>query len=571
MIIKKKGCLFILFLIFCVIGAIAAVFFYFNRVVPNTEHVGIEHYGKTKPIFYKGELYATDATGNKESLKLPLDFIQKHIDPSILYEDSSQSVIVTTQDKVVRLRSKGLTSTINEKPYTLKFPIDKQGSTVNVPIDPLQDLYHLDIRENEETGIVVVNQSGDSLAWGLVMSKDKEITTVPMRTGSSVTYPIIGDLALQEEVMIWGEESGWYKVQRKNGMFGYIAKDSIQFQRTEEIPNKVQVKPYIPWKPLGGKINMTWEHVTSKNPDTSKLPAMPGLNVISPTWFHLADVKGNLTNTADASYVKWAHSKGLQVWALFDNGFEPKQTTQALSSYDTRMHMIKQLLSFAQMYKLEGINIDFENVVTADKQNLVQFVREFTPLAHEQELVVSIDVTPKSQSEMWSLFLDRKALAQSVDYMMLMGYDEHWATSPKAGSVASIPWVENAIKKLLEEEEVPSDKLVLGVPTYTRLWTEETVDGKTKVSSKAIFMEKAQTIIKDNKLTPVFQPEVGQNYVEYKEGDKLNKIWIEDAESMKLRTELVKKFNLAGIASWRRGFETQDIWKVIEDSLTKRP
>ncbi|WP_258208923.1 glycosyl hydrolase family 18 protein [Paenibacillus radicibacter] len=569
--IKKKGCLSLLFLFLCVAGVVVAAFYYFNREVPSTEHVGIEYYGKTKPVFYKGELSDSDATGSKESLKLPLGFIQKQIDPSAIYEEASQSVIVTTENKVVRLRTKGLTSTINEKPYTLKFPIDKKGEVVNVPIDPLLELYHLDIRESDETGITIVNQGGDSIVWGSVLAKDKETLTVPIRTRSGVTNPILGDLSPQEEVMIWGEENGWYKVQRKNGMLGYVEKQSIQIDHTEKIASKVPPEPYIPWKPVGGKINMTWEHVTSKNPDTSKIPAMPGLNVISPTWFHLADGKGNLNNTADAAYVKWAQNNGLQVWALFDNGFEPKQTTQALATYDTRMKMIKQLLSFAQMYKLQGINIDFENVVTADKQNFVQFVREFTPLAHEQNLVVSVDVTPKSQSEMWSLFLDRRALAQTVDYMMLMGYDEHWATSPKAGSVASLPWVENAIKKILDEDEVPPEKLVLGVPSYTRLWTEEIVDGKTKVSSRAIFMERAQRIISENKLTPVFQPEVGQNYVEYKEGDKLNKIWIEDAVSMKARTEIVKKFNLAGIASWRRGFETPDIWKVIEEGLTKRP
>jgi spore germination protein YaaH len=234
--------------------------------------------------------------------------------------------------------------------------------------------------------------------------------------------------------------------------------------------------------------------------------------------------------------------------------------------------MIKQLLAFAKLYRLQGINIDFENVYLKDKANLTQFVREMVPLMHEQGLVVSIDVTVKSTSENWSMFYDRRSLAETVDYMMVMTYDEHWASSPKAGSVASLPWVERSIVQIMKEDGVPASKLVLGVPYYTRIWTEQTKDGQTTVTSKAVSMETVNGIIKEKGLKPVFSSETGQNYVEYDDGPgKVSKIWIEDETSMKARIELVKKYDLAGVASWRRGFETSNIWNVISETLEKRP
>ncbi len=265
--------------------------------------------------------------------------------------------------------------------------------------------------------------------------------------------------------------------------------------------------------------------------------------------------------------MKWAHDNQLQVWALFSNSFDPKITTEALSSYDKRMKMTKQLLGFAQSYGLQGFNIDFENVNVKDKANLVQLMREMTPLLHEQGLTVSMDVTPKSNSGMWSLFYDRKALAQTVDYMMVMAYDEHWGSSPVAGSVASLPWVEKSVSQIIAQDAVPPSKIILGVPFYTRIWTEEPKEGKTAVTSKAVFMETAAKLINEKQLTPVFQENVKQNYVEYQEEGKTLKIWLEDSRSMKSRIELVNKLNLAGVGSWRRGYELPEIWPVIKDAL----
>ncbi|MCR8635870.1 glycosyl hydrolase family 18 protein [Paenibacillus radicis (ex Xue et al. 2023)] len=547
----------------------AGAVLYFNQFIPSSEHETPTFNENSKPVFYKGAMLDKPAEGKEEGLKLPFATVQELLDPTMIYEEASESTIITTQDKVIRLRTSQLTGMLNEKPFNLKFPLEKVNGALYLPMEPLKQLYSFELRESKDTGAVILVKEGDSIEWAKTASyTDKPTKTIPMRNGPTIKSPILVDVGQQEEVMIWSEEQEWYKVQLKNGYQGYIKKDHLQQEhRKEVIPEQPTPPPFVPLKPINGKINLTWEQVVTKTPDATKFVPMPGLNVVSPTWFHLEDGQGNLKNIADPAYVKWAHSQNIQVWGLFSNGFEPKRTTEALATYDKRMKMIKQLLSFAQLYSLQGINIDFENVNVKDKEELVQFVREMVPLMHEQGLVVSIDVTPKSTNENWSLFYDRKALIESVDYMMLMAYDEHWASSPTSGSVASLPWVESSLTRMMKEDRIPASKLILSIPFYTRIWTEETVDDKVKVSSRAVFMENPQKLIKDKKLTPVFKSDVGQNYVEYKEGNKLNRIWLEDEVSIKARMDLVKKYGLAGVASWRRGYETPQIWGIIDDAL----
>jgi len=291
------------------------------------------------------------------------------------------------------------------------------------------------------------------------------------------------------------------------------------------------------------------------------------LDVVSPTWFAVVDGEGNVANNADIEYVNWAHKNGYQVWGLVTNDFNPDITHDFLNNTDIREKIISQILIYARLYKLDGINIDFENIYVKDRDMLTQFMRELYPLCREQGLTLSMDVTFISASTNWSQCYDRKALAEAVDYMAVMAYDQHWASSPKAGSVAQYKWVENNLKRILDE--VPAEKVILGMPFYTRLWQEEKVDGKVKVSSKALSMEKVQSILKEKKPEVVWDEESGQYYAQYTENNITYKIWIEDAESINLKSSLVNKYNLAGAAAWRRGFETEDIWPVIAQNLNK--
>lgn len=549
-------------------------YYYYQQFWPSSQRAEFNFGGAEAPVFYKGEQLSPSAKGSKEQLKLPFSIVKERIDPAIHYEESSKSVIVTTENKVVRLRTSQLTGMVNEKPFQLQFPVEQADNIVYIPIDPLKDLFSAEVRQSDETGAVFIHRSGEVVLWGEVKADPKTPgKTRALRTGPSVKASIYADLPQGERLMIWGEEEGWYKVQRLSGVHGYLKKSELSLADPETIA--LPVKPatsFVPWKPVGGKINLTWQQVYNKNPDPTKFGPMPGLNVISPQWFSLADGEGKITQNADAGFVQWAKSQNLQIWALFHNGFDPKRTSEALSTYDKRMAMIKQIVSYVQMYKLQGINVDFENVYLKDKEMFVQFMRELSPFLHEQGAVVSVDVTIKGGSETYSLFLDRRALAESVDYMMVMTYDEHWGTSPKAGSVASLPWVEKGIVQIMKEDDVPASKLLLGVPFYTRIWTEKVQNGKTTVTSKAVGMEAIDKLLKDKKLTPALDEVSGQNYVQYKEDANTTiKIWIEDEVSMRKRIELVKTYDLAGVASWSRGQEKGEMWPLINQLLDKRP
>ncbi|WP_438434741.1 glycosyl hydrolase family 18 protein [Gorillibacterium sp. sgz500922] len=561
-----------LLLVLVVLSAALAATYRLWNDQPNKKHIQADFGGLAKPIFHEGKLLKPGADGTGETLALPLAVIQSEIDPYIRYEADSKSVIITTADRVVRMKTRELTALVNEKPITLRFPVEEKDGTVFVPVQALKDYYRFQLSESSDTGAVLLKKEGDAVQWAKVPVQPKHpARTAALRSLPSIKAPIYRDLAQDERVLLWGEEDGWYRAQTEDGVVGYVRKGDLVLDQLETVPVQPAAESFDPGKPLGQKINLTWQQIWSTKPDLSQIGEMPGLNVLSPQWLHLLDGEGNVTTKADLELANWAHNRGYRIWALFNNGFDPDRTTAALASYDTRMKVIKQLAAYAQMYQMQGINVDFENVYLKDKENFVQFLREMTPILHEQGVVVSVDITVKGGSATYSQFLDRKALGETVDYLILMGYDEHWATSQTAGSVASLPWVEEGVSRILEEDGVAPDKLILGVPFYTRIWTEETVDGKTKVSSKAYSMDSIQALIKEKKLKPVMLDDIGQHYVEYREDGKTMKIWIEDAASMQKRMDLVAKYKLGGVASWSRGMESADIWKLMQQALSVKP
>lgn len=558
-------------MLFCaLIGFFIGGYLAYLRYIPNGDQV-VPEYGFEYPIVYRGEVLNTGAKREVEELKLPIEAVQQVLgaDAPIRYEAETGSIILTTADKVLHMKTDALTASMNSKPFELTVAAETEGDRVYIPLTPLTELYGLQAEQAKGgSGIVTLFESGQAIQLGRASSADG----VAIRSEPTIRAPISEQLGRGGAVRIWGEKNGWYLVQGPLGYAGYAAKSDIVLAQVEMIPELKRDEPFVAWKVIGSKINLTWEAVYQTAPEPAEIGPLPGVNVVSPTWFELQDGKGAIRSKADKNYVAWAHNRNMQVWALFNNSFDPDRTTQALDDFGTRFRMIQQLLAYAKMYMLQGINIDFENVYTKDKANLVQFIRELTPLAHDQNLVISIDVTPKSSSEMWSAFLDREALGRAVDYMIVMTYDEYWASSPRSGSVASLPWVERSVQRILEEDNVPPRKLVLGVPLYTRIWTEKKDEnGKIAVSSKAVGMEAVEELITERKLKPVYQQATGQNYVEYTENGALIRIWIEDETSMKARAELVKKYGLAGVASWQRTFQKPGIWNTIQDTLNLRP
>ena len=563
---KRLRQFFLMLLLFIVLIFGSAFWLLFLK--PSTEQVK-PYGGASQVIVYQGSpMEASSYLLESGQVLLSFDFLKEVIDPYLYWDEPTNSVIVTTKDKVLRLPSGQVTAFLNKQPIDLQVPVKEVDGVRYIPLAPIEKLYDFQFALLEESGVLSIEKEGYAVQQAQVIAEDG----AKVRIGASHREPFVAQLAAGETVDLLGEENGWYSVFTQNGIAGYLPKDDVEITQVRQVKLEADQASSEPqaagWKPLGEKINMVWEHVVSRNPNTAEIGALPGVNVVSPTWFEMTDAEGTLLNKADPAYVTWAHQRGYKVWGLVTNGFNPDWTTAVLSSYEKREKLASQLLHYAHMYDLDGINIDFENVYLEDKERLVQFVRELTPYLHEQGLTVSIDVTIKSTAETWSMFLDRKALAEVVDYVAVMTYDEHWASSPKAGSVASLPWVENGLQGVLEE--VPADKLLLGVPFYTRLWTETPqADGSVKVRSRALSMAGAQNWIKERNLTPVLDEASGQHYVEYKDPNDGNtyKMWLEDATSMEKRIQLVEKYNLAGVAAWRRGFELPEIWTTIEAGL----
>lgn len=494
-------------------------------------------------------------------LLFPIETIKKYIDPNAFWDEKAGKAVFTTRNKVLIMKTGKLTAMVNAKPVDLNIPVRLVEGKPYIPIQMLDEMFGINLTWIEQNHVAVLDYRKNTAQVAEVLKDNRAVRLKPSRWSPVVRK----DVDAGEILRVFGEDGRWYRVRTEDGFVGYIEKKHV---KTELVAATDTVEPSVggtPWKPEHGKINMTWEYVGKKNPDTSKLKSISGLDVVSPTWFTITDSQGTVANKAGNAYMKWAHNNGYKVWALVSNGSDPDITSGFLNNTDTREKIIQQLLIYAKLYKLDGINIDFENIYLRDKGMLTQFMRELTPLLKEQGLIVSIDVTFRSSSENWSMCYDRKALGGIVDYMAVMAYDQYWASSPVAGSVAELDWVESNLLRILEE--VPAEKVLLGLPFYTRVWKEEVVDGNAKLSSSAVSMETVEKLLSENKPQVVWDKESGQHYAEYKTGKVTNKIWIEDSDSINLKSSLVHKYDLAGAASWRKGFESEDVWAVLQDNL----
>jgi len=317
------------------------------------------------------------------------------------------------------------------------------------------------------------------------------------------------------------------------------------------------------------KINLTWE-VYSTPPDY----APKGVNVVSPSSFHISAEDLNVEATALTSeinfynaltqnYMNYAKSNNYDVWAMYKTDFSLKTSNNFLNSSSSRQNALELLIKYACKYKIDGINFDFENIYASNRDILTKHVRETALILHEMGLIVSVDVTRKdSTSPYWSLCYDRDALAETADYIMLMAYDEYYAGSKTPGSVASLDWTEDSIKLTLNE--VPNEKLVLGIPFYMRYW--EVKNDKVTVS-RAISMQTAYDLIQQNEVSYTWIQNDGQYKISWKKGSTLCSFWLENSDTIKKRVELSNKYSLAGIASWRRGLEISNAWNIIKENL----
>lgn len=403
-------------------------------------------------------------------------------------------------------------------------------------------------------------------AWGDIdtasVSKNTEV-----RVKGGIKSPILADVEKATTVRVLEEDETWTKVMLENGIIGYIRSRYMTDKKTESITSDFEEETFSHIK-KDFKICMAWHQVTATaaNGDiASVLSSTKGVNVISPTWFYLNDNEGNLANLASLDYVNYCHSQGVEVWALFSN-LENKDadSTYVLTHTSTRQNLVNQIVSMAIQYNLDGINLDFEAL---DREAVgdayIQFVRELSLKCQANGIVLSIDNYVPTE---YTSFYCRSEQANFADYIIMMGYDEHYAGSD-AGSVASLSWVEQGIKDTLKE--VPEDQMILGMPFYTRIWclTPNSEDSDTEIiyetSSTACGMRTAMNQAKDYNVEPEWLEDCGQYYAEYEADGSIYKIWIENAESIDAKLQLCEKYALAGGSFWKLGFETSDTWDTI--------
>jgi len=500
---------------------------------------------------------------------LPFTTVKKYIDPYIWFDEALQKVIVTTKDRVIRMKTGELEALINEKPMNLNFPAVERDGEIYLPIYFLKDFYGITVRYSAVNDVVII----DFVDKTYPSAYPLDINTA-VRKGMSIREPIIkkfearaeGETAVEKSpqncLYIFEEYDEWYRVRTYDGALGFVKKEEVQTDNVHTV--KEEPKEEDPPLLTEGRINLIWDMTYSKHNIELSKDTTPGIDVISPTFFEIVDREGTIKNRATPDYVAHAHANGWQVWALFSNNFNDIEGTSIiLNNSDKRQEIIRNILAYASLYRLDGINLDFENMYKKDRDAYTQFVREFYPLAKEQGLIVSVDVTVPDGSDTWSKCYDRKALAESVDYVCLMTYDQHWGSSPKAGSTAELAWVEENLVKTLKE--VPRHKLLLGIPLYTRLWAYNPAENK--LSSRALNITSAWKEVEDNDAVPAWNDISGQYEASFDKDGIRYQLWIEDENAVNMKTSLILKYDLAGACVWAANFADERVFNIFERNL----
>lgn len=483
---------------------------------------------------------------------LSLDYIKEYLDKDIEYDKSSGEVRINNDhaNKVLKLNE--YEAKFNSGTIDLRAPVIEKDGKIMLPIEAF--IYDYDVRLRYDKDIRLLLLDYRDKDYDL----SKTTSETLLREGASKRSPIIKKLPQGEELYVYGDKGKYYKVRMTEGYAGYVLKKDLD-ENFEKVSFKSTSK-----NTSDGLINLTWDYTYAEHSEDkiNQIKDIKGLDVIIPTWFSIRNGNGDMIDRGNQNYIKKYNDLGIDVWAYLDNSFDPEITHEALSNEKTRKKIINKTLELCKKYGMKGINIDFEHTKIDDRDYITDFVREFRQAAGE-EFIITVDVTPQISADVTKEPYDRKALAEIADYMVVMAYDQHWGSSDKAGSVAQYKWVEGSINVLFRN--IPNKKMILGVPLYTRIWKE---DGG-KVTSKTISMDEVARIIASKGLKPVWDKESQQNYIEYQENGADYKVWIEDANSLEKKVSLVNKYNLAGVGSWRLGFETSNIWDVISKELDK--
>ena len=482
------------------------------------------------------------------------NFFDKYI-----YEDKENNQIITTYDtKVAAISLDSEEITINGTKKETSGKIIQKDNIIYIPITDLENGYGIDIKYIEDSKVLVLDS--------VTKEQKKAIVTknVSVKSSKKFIAKTVERVKKGSYVVVVSEENGYTRIRTENGKLGYVKLNKLANIVTvrEEIKETSQIE---------GKVNLVWDYYSNvaNAPDRSG-QTIDGINVVSPAFFHI-NSNGELENnigTSGKEYVEWAHSNGYKVWPMLQNDGTGMMsvTSKIMNDYNKRQKLINEILMACIQYKIDGINLDFENMKQEDKDMYSRFIIELEPRLKEIGLILSVDVTAPDGSETWSLCFDRHVIGDVANYIVFMAYDQYGASSNKAGTTAGYNWVELSLKKFLETEAIESDKIILAIPLYARIWTLD--DLETVVKQSAVPIKNINKVIPDG-VEKQWDENLKQYYIQYKDGSYTKKMWIEDEKSLTEKISLISKYNLAGVASWEKDMEYDGFWSFLKEQMNK--
>lgn len=505
---------------------------------------------------------ATSSLKNNVYIKDGVVYVSKpdiynFFDNTIIYDEKYNQVVTTSSTKIASLPIDSKQIQVNSSNTTIKAGAIILDEVAYVPISELDEVYNIKTTYVESEDLVYID-SLDREQQTATLKKDSSIKYKPTIISATLAKAKQGNTLTIANRSDYPVPNGWTRVRTENGTLGYIQTGKLNEFKT--IREKAEEKAKIE-----GPISLAWDYYSEYVSAPIRTGKITGVNVVSPSFFYMTkysttNVYENVGNEGIA-YVNWAHENGYQVWPMFTNS-NMSETSKMLSDYKSRENVINQIIKYIKQYNLDGINIDFEGMYEADKDNFSRLLIEIRPRLNEIGAVLSVDVTAPDGAPEWSLCYDRYTIGKVADYVMFMAYDQYGVSATKAGTTAGHNWVEANVKKFLGQEEVKAEKIILGIPFYTRVWKE--INGN--VISSVVNIGNVNNLIPSN-ATKTWDEDLQQYYVEYKKGGVTYKIWVEDEKSIEAKLDLVSKYNLGGAAYWEYDRATNSIWNLIESKI----
>lgn len=556
---KKAAPVLVVLILIVLVGAAGIVSFLINRYKPGTEYMaGNEYFNLTDEnsvaLIQNGELLEEQAVLIGGEPYAAYTYVESQLNSCFYWDEETKGILLTTSGGVQTLLPGD--AAVAKTPGGQPAVQQESDGTVYISLDVVKEYTDLDYAYYSDPNRVVIRNEWDGVEQATVQSD-----TAQVRQKGGIKSLILADVQKGDTLLYLENLDNWCKVMTADGYTGYIQTEDIS--EPEAIEARTAKKDSYERITRDHKINLVWHQSTSteSNDAMAEMTAeMTGVNVISPTWFSVTDETGTISSLASADYVKLAHEAGREVWGLIDNFNEAFDETTDLAYASVRSRIIEQLLAEAASCGMDGINVDFENLKEAGIPHYLQFLRELTSAAHAQNLVVSVD-TPVPQA--YTMYYQRGEQARFVDYMIVMAYDEHFAGSEEAGSVSSLPFVQQAVEEMTRV--MPADQVICGIPFYTRVWTEKF--GQSAITSEVLGMDGTKNYAKENQMTETWDASLGQNVATVETSDARYTIWMEDEQSMEEKLKVIQSADLAGVAEWKLGFERADIWSLISEYI----